>query len=227
MLLLQQALKKYKGLEVVGIDDDDAGAEERSGVHRRALTGALQITITSAKELDHAPLPKRGKAISESVVVMKVEDSARARTHPSRNDRWNEEFEIHVDKANEIEITIYDKLGNETPIPIGLAWIRLSDVVEELRRKKVGNDSGPGWVTAARVNGGSGPGGQGGSQGENVPMGTGEWGGQGGPGGNSGSPNLSQDGIDAWFAVEPAGAIGLHLNFGAPHSMSLRRDTRR
>ena len=32
-----------------------------------------------------------------------------------------------------------------------------------------------------------------------------------------GPPNASgqPEGIDAWFAVEPAGAIALHLNFGA------------
>ncbi|KAA1134489.1 Serine/threonine kinase [Puccinia graminis f. sp. tritici] len=130
MMLLTQALKRYKNLEVTGIKDDDAESEERKGHPRRPLSG-----------------------ITESIVVVKVEDTPRARTHPVRNDRWNEAFEIHVDKANELEVIIYDRASSaqDSVIPIGVLWIRLSDVVEELRRKKFGLESGPGWVTAARV----------------------------------------------------------------------------
>ncbi|KNZ50003.1 uncharacterized protein VP01_464g2 [Puccinia sorghi] len=152
MMLLTQALKRYKNLEVTGIKDDDAESEERKGHPRRPLSGALQITIASAKDLDHAPLTSK-KGITESIVVVKVEDTPRARTHPVRNDRWNEAFEIHVDKANELEVIIYDRASSaqDSVIPIGVLWVRLSDVVEELRRKKIGLESGPGWVTAARV----------------------------------------------------------------------------
>lgn len=214
MLLLSQALKRYKALEVTGIEDEDAESEERKGHPRRPLSGALQITIAAAKDLDHAPLSSK-KGTTETVVVVKVEDTPRARTHPVRNDRWHEEFEIHVDKANELEIIIYDRISSnqDSVTPIGLLWVRLNDVVEELRRKKIGNESGPGWVTAARVNAGGG-----GSAGELVASGssTGSAGPLAGmpqpPLGTSGS--AASEGIEAWFAVEPAGAIGLHINFG-------------
>ncbi|KAG0142141.1 hypothetical protein CROQUDRAFT_673725 [Cronartium quercuum f. sp. fusiforme G11] len=213
MLLLGQALKRYKALEVTGIEDEDAESEERKGHPRRPLSGALQITIISAKDLDHAPLSSK-KGTTESVVVVKVEDTPRARTHPVRNDRWNEEFEIHVDKANELEIIIYDRISSnaDSVTPIGLLWVRLNDVVEELRRKKIGNESGPGWVTAARVNAGGG-----GSAGEMLMSGS-SWSSVGPiadpsqpPPGLGGGTN--SEGIEAWFAVEPAGAIGLNLNF--------------
>lgn len=115
-------------------------------------------------------------------------------------------------------MTIYDKVpGEGAPVPIGMLWLRLSDIVEELRRRKMGLEAGPGWVTAARVAQGSG--GSGSSlQGGDVALG-------GGPGLNreeslmSGFPTSTgtepkTEGIDAWFAVEPEGAIQLHLNFG-------------
>lgn len=186
---------------------------------RKPLSGALQITIKSARDLAHAPQPKRSKHPSETVIYVKVEDTPRARTHPSRTDRWNEEFEIHVDKANEVEVTIYDKVpGEGAPVPIGMLWLRLSDIVEELRRKKMGAEAGPGWVTAARVNSHQ-SGGSGGHQ--DLPMqGSGGSGGLGAdvdfglPTGKDGP-----EGVDAWFAVEPEGAIALHLNFG-PFSLS-------
>ena len=255
MVLLNQALKRYKTLDVMGeLGDEDDGerfslfesnsfqllnrpASSLTGIPedvkanlRRPLSGALQITIKQARDLAHAPQPKKSKHPSETVIYVKVEDTPRARTHPSRTDRWNEDFEIHVDKANEVEVTIYDKLpdsssssslsggsSSSAPVPIGMLWLRLSDVVEELRRRKLGMEAGPGWVTAARVaqgSGGSGGSGSGsGSAGQDVSLGReGTLGGDFGQGGSG--TGQKGEGIDAWFAVEPEGAIMLHLNFG-------------
>ncbi|GAA5886492.1 hypothetical protein JCM16303_001429 [Sporobolomyces ruberrimus] len=234
MVLLNQALKRYKTLDVMGElgDDEDGIPEDVKANLRRPLSGALQITIKQARDLAHAPQPKKSKHPSETVIYVKVEDTPRARTHPSRTDRWNEDFEINVDKANEVEVTIYDKLpsssssssaiagggGESAPVPIGMLWLRLSDVVEELRRRKLGMEAGPGWVTAARVAQGSGGSGGSGSGQADVPVGglgregTMGGGGEFGAGGPSSSGGKGE-GIDAWFAVEPEGAIMLHLNF--------------
>jgi hypothetical protein len=197
--------------------------EDAKGLNRKPVSGTLVITVKSARDLDH--LPSNRRRPMETVVVVKVEDTPRARTHPSRTDRWNEDFELQVDKANEVEVTIYDKGpgASETPTPIGMLWIRLSDVVDELRRKKVGAEAGAGWVTAAGVEGGQ------------TPSGTSTPGGHhhhsGSIGGILDMPVASQlppgqqsaalrpgttsalDGIDSWFSVEPAGQIDLHLNF--------------
>ncbi|KAE9382795.1 hypothetical protein BT96DRAFT_1027510 [Gymnopus androsaceus JB14] len=35
--------------------------------------------------------------------ILKVEGTQLARSHPSRTDHWNEDLEITVDKANEVE----------------------------------------------------------------------------------------------------------------------------
>lgn len=189
---------------------------ERKEALRKPLTGKLYVTVKGARELDHAPLTKRGsKSGVDTTVSLKVEGTPRARSHPSRTDRWNEDFEISVDKANEVEITLYDKQGNDHAVPIGLLWLRISDLVEALRRQKVGAmDSGVGWVTAEGAMGGntdtSNPYGGHMSSSMDSPL---QFAGSGpqGPGAATVGPS---EGIDAWFAVEPAGAIALHLDFG-------------
>ena len=162
------------------------------------------------------------KQVIETYVSLKVEGTQRARSHPSRTDRWNEDFEIQVEKANEVEITIYDKQVSEVhPVPIGMLWIRINDLVEAQRRQKVEQESGQGgWVTAAAAGAMGGPGGGGGggdlfSHGYSGSAGSADF-------SNSisasstmpgGYPLSQPEGIDAWFAVEPAGAISLRLNF--------------
>jgi len=122
-----------------------------------------------------------------------------------------------VEKANEVEIVVYDKQGNDYPVPIGILWIKISDLVEALRRQKVGIETGQGgWVTAGALPGdnpsariGGYPGVQGGIDAPlNYP---------GAQGLGSVSPvQPGSEGIEAWFGVEPAGAIALQLNFSKP-----------
>ncbi|GJJ09034.1 hypothetical protein Clacol_003256 [Clathrus columnatus] len=156
--LLQTALKQYKNLHIIdGPDEDETPeGEDRKDNLRKPQSGKLVISIRGAKELDHAPFLKSGrsyKAINDTTVAIKVEGTQRAKTHPSRTDRWMEDFEIPVDKANEVEITIYDKqVGSDIPVPIGMAWFNLNDVVEALRRAKVQEEGkGGGWVTAGAM----------------------------------------------------------------------------
>src|SRR5258706_4132339 len=104
------------------------------------------------------------------------------------------------------------------PVAIGFTWVRLSDLVEALRRLKVGMEAaGGGWVTAAGAMSGAPSGLAGGRYQQPgmdsplMPYGVGTQ--MGGPG-MPGAPGAGSDGIEAWFMVEPAGAVLLHLNFG-------------
>ncbi|SRR6266550_4984925 len=202
---------------------DTGGAGEPRDNFRKPLSGTLNLTLKGARELDHAPITARrpsSRQIVETFVSIKVEGNQLARSHPSRTDRWNEEFEIPVEKANEVEIVVYDKIGNDpNPIPIGLLWIRINDLVDALRRQKVGMETGNGaWVTAGAMPGDSPTNLMSGSH-----MGDSQFG-YGGPvvpppGGQQGGwPPQSTEGIDAWFAIEPAGAIALNLNFSKSRS---------
>ena len=133
-----------------------------------------------------------------------------------------ENFEITVDKANEVEIAVYDKQASDPhPQLIGLLWIKINDLVEAQRRQKVMMESGQGgWVTAGAMNGGDamGAGMQGGPMGDMnapIPFGDNRVVPPGGP-----APGGAQsEGIDAWFNVEPAGALALRLNFSESKHM--------
>ncbi|CAG8562747.1 23489_t:CDS:10 [Dentiscutata erythropus] len=202
--LLTRSLQKYRSLYIVDEEEDD----EILPRQRRPVTGKLDIRVRSAQHLAHAPM--RTSKSPETTVVIKIDGSTKGKTKTSRNDRWNEDFEIHVEKASEIEITLYDK-PHEHPQPIGLLWIKISDIAEELRKKRIEAESGPGWVTASNaqfemqssptsaMNNNNGPP-------YSIPYSSAQ------PQQGAGTAILP-DGIEAWFDVEPVGQILLKLNF--------------
>ncbi|KAL2131874.1 hypothetical protein VTI74DRAFT_4486 [Chaetomium olivicolor] len=218
IVLLKQALKRYEELHI----DMDADTPDDDSINmpnmRKPLTGQLSIRVLAVKDVDHAPLSRFSRA-PETFVTIKVEDNVVARTRASRTDRWEAEFHnIFVDKANEIELTVYDKPG-EHALPIGLLWVRISDIAEELRRKRIEAETNTtGWVSADRL--GNAPR----IPPPQFPMGaqSPQFAGPPTSPGQQGSsftapppvhaPVVSQP-IDAWFNLEPTGHIQLSLNF--------------
>ncbi|KAK1752229.1 hypothetical protein QBC47DRAFT_68595 [Echria macrotheca] len=220
IVLLKQALKRYEELHI-DMDTDSADDDSINMPNlRKPLSGQLTIRVLAVKDVDHAPLGRFARA-PETFVAVKVEDNVLARTKASRTDRWEGEYHpLNVDKANEVELTVYDKPG-EHAVPIALLWVRISDIAEELRRKKIEAESNSaGWVSADRLGSNTrAPPAQ-------FPMGS-----QapqfaappGSPGGHHQSmyqpqpmsqhtPVVSQP-IDAWFNLEPSGQIHLTLDF--------------
>lgn len=201
---------------------------------RKPLTGTLSMVIHAVRDVDHAATGRISRG-PETFVIMKVEDSFKIRTRSTRTDKWTDEpHTVDIEKANEIELTVYDKSGAH-PTPIGMLWIRISDIAEEMRRKKIEADlNNSQWVTADKMNT------------------TGQL-----ESGFSSSTNLAQDrisrgsssrdvqlnapnqspqnpaAIDAWFALEPVGRIHLTLSFSklpapiaSPASVSFNSLTR-
>ena len=171
------------------------------------------------KDVDHAASSRFSRG-PETFIVLKVEDTIKARTKATRIDRWQDEtFTIDIDKANEIELTVYDKAGDR-PTPIGMLWVRISDIAEEMRRKKIESEfNASGWVSADKMEHGSASGrpDTAGAPGSSHPPGP------GGPAGASGqaygdatggAPAGGQVMIDSWFALEPVGRIYLSMSFG-------------
>lgn len=204
-------------------DDPAADGDAKSGIRPKNLSGKLQVIIKGARDLEHAPIVTSGrsrsasKQVVDTYVSLKVEGTQRARTHPSRTDRWNEEFEITVDKANEVELAVYDKQASEPhPVPIALLWLKIQDLVDSLRRQRVNQETGQGgWVTAGDMNkipGMPSPGHHPSSSGDYQPPFNA--GGALPPGAFGGGYGGQPDGIEAWFALEPVGAIAMKLNFG-------------
>lgn len=189
---------------------------------RKPLTGHLTLRIHQVADVDHAATGRFSRG-PETFVIMKVEDVFKGRTKATRNDRWTDEVhEFDIDKANEIELTVYDRTGDH-PLPIGMLWIRISDIAEEMRRKRIEtelNSSSAMWVSADKMGAGgagqsemqfqpppgqaqaaSGPGGVGAGSGQDM-------------GGAGPQPQTGPIYIDAWFALEPVGRIQLTMSFG-------------
>lgn len=180
---------------------------------RKPLTGGLYVRVIAVQEVDHVNTSRFSRT-PETFVSIKVEDNVVAKTRSTKSDKWENEYHsVEVDKANELEITVYDK-SNENALPIGLLWIRLSDISEEMRRKKIEAEiNSSGWVSADRMGSGSAP-----SQFNLNPQ-TPQFAGPPGSPGLPGPPPpqppaaVSAQPIDAWFALEPFGAIHLTIGF--------------
>ncbi|KAK5078018.1 Serine/threonine kinase [Lithohypha guttulata] len=209
--LLKQALKRYMDLHV-GIDDSVEGDDDSLNAPnmRKPLSGHLEMRINAIRDVDHAASSRFSRG-PETFIIMKVEDNVRAKTRATRNDRWMDEiFTIDIDKANEIELTVYDKSGDR-PTPIAFLWIRISDIAEEMRRKRIEAELQQGnWVTADKMgNGGSGEFAPPPTQAPHMPPGDGA---SAGPA--AGMPQHAQPAmIDSWFSLEPAGRIHLSMSF--------------
>lgn len=148
--LMKRALKEYQSMY---IDFDDIARENSmiNTVRKNPLSGVLFIQIQAVKNVDHiqSPLFSRNP---ECVISIKIDDNERAKTKGSRNDRWADFFDIKVDKANELSLTIYDKV-NDQLVPVGLFWLSLSDIAEEIRRKKVNQEriTSENWIDPSKV----------------------------------------------------------------------------
>jgi serine/threonine protein kinase len=211
--LLKHSLKRYEDLhvDIDGDGDDNDSLDVPS--QRKPLSGQLSLRIHAVADVDHAATGRFSRG-PETFVNIKVEDAIKGRTKPTRNDRWTDEVhDFSIDKANEIEITVYDKAGDHL-LPIGMLWVRISDIAEEMRRKKIETElANSGWVAADKMGGNHGiqpdmqfqpPPGQN----------------SGGPGGGPGmrppgapQPQTGPIMIDDWFSLEPVGRIHLTMSF--------------
>lgn len=185
------------------------------------MSGHLSLRIHAVADVDHAATGRFSRG-PETFIIVKVEDSFKGRTKATRNDRWVDELhEFDIDKANEIELTVYDKTGDH-PLPIGMLWVRISDIAEELRRKKIESElQSSGWVSADKMAGDTGPRPDLQFQPPPGPSNAGA----GGPapgamrpattaGATGPQPQTGPVFIDAWFSLEPVGRIQLTIAFG-------------
>lgn len=152
--LLKKASKKYESLNVLPKLDqiplnDEANDENISQFNRKQLTGTFTLKISAIRGVDHVASPTFSKK-PETFITVKIDDVERARTKPSRYDSWNDEFEIYVDQGHEVEITVYDRI-NDQLTPVGITWLLLADIVEDIRKKKQFKQAQNGWAIAEDV----------------------------------------------------------------------------
>lgn len=249
ILLLKQALKRYEDLHV---DMESADAPDGEMMNpklnkaeyavlmrkpddslnspnmRKPLSGSLNMFVRQVKDVPHASANRFSRG-PETFVIVKVEDTIKGRTKPTRNDKWTEDLPVmDIEKANEIELTVYDKSG-PYPTPIGMLWIRISDIAEELRRKKLESElNNSQWVTADKMDNGSLHSRQDSAYSSSNTLQ--DRNSRASSNRESQSHLGSQDSsraaakanaIDAWFALEPVGSINLTLSFSRCFSLFL------
>lgn len=148
--LLRRSLKKYESLNVLPkLDQIPLNDENTSQFTKKQLTGNLNLKISCIRDVDHISSSTISKK-PDTYINMKIDDAQRARTKTSKYDSWNEEFDIFIDKGHELELTVYDKMGDKM-MPVGITWILLSDIVEELRKKRQIKNTQNGWAVAQDV----------------------------------------------------------------------------
>ena len=153
IIMLKKALRKYQAINIdlghYKHNDADIMTNQQPKFRRKPLTGVLQISINGIRDVDHIQSPMFARS-PDSFVEIKIDDTVKARTKLSRTDRWNEEFQINIAKGNEIEFTVYDRINNTTT-PVAIMWMLVSDIAEEIRKKKTTMTNGQGWVSASNV----------------------------------------------------------------------------
>lgn len=240
--LLKRSLKRYEDLHIVDIEADSPDGKCPSrGVRcsvringpvsddsintpsmRKPLSGELYLQVHAVSDVTHYQTTGRfgNSKTPETFVNVKIEDEFKARTRTTRTERWADEVHsFSIDKGNEIELTVLDRT-NDVSMPIGVIWIRISDLVDEIRRKRIESElQHSGWVAADRamesgpsarpdLQFGPPPGSAGGLSGPGMPP-VAPF---GGPGGNN-VPHSKDVVVDSWFALEPVGRIHLSLGF--------------
>ncbi|KAI8877348.1 kinase-like protein [Backusella circina FSU 941] len=217
MSLLNSAVRKYKNL-YLGEEEEEEETEEETDQElaaiekpilstqedeqvtrpvrglpgaRRPVTGKLQLKIMEAHELAHAPT--RMFRDPHTAIMVKIDGNIQCRTRLSKNDKWTDSFEMHVDKATEVELLIYDQSGDKT-LPIGLLWLKISDITENQRKQKLEMSD---WVPAEVAQQDHGK-----DVLEKINT-TSE--GQ--------KKNNQSESVAAWFDVEPLGRIYLDIHF--------------
>ncbi|KAI6247830.1 Protein kinase C-like [Erysiphe necator] len=222
--ILKQALKRYEDLHIDMESTADAPDDDSINTPnlRKPLTGQLFIRIQAVKDVDHTTISRFARG-PETFITIKVEDNIVARTRTTRTGRWEAEYHnVSVDQANEIELTVYDKLSDHR-LPMGLLWVRISDIVEEMRRKRIEAEiNNSGWVSADRM----GSGNISGILSSQLPISPSQQSPLGQPFGSigstypavqsssgGGSKSATSQPIEAWFALEPAGAVYLSISF--------------
>ncbi|CAI5758641.1 unnamed protein product [Candida verbasci] len=148
--LLEKALKKYQSFHINSEDfNRDFEIMDTPKHARKSLSGRLTISVTCIRDIDHIAGGKFRKR--ETYIVIKIDDVEKARTKTSKNDNWNEEIIIDVEKSHEVEISIMDKQGSNS-VPVAINWFSLYDLAEEIRKKKAAKDQGSnGWLTASNL----------------------------------------------------------------------------
>jgi hypothetical protein len=95
---------------------------------RSRRNGRLKIKIMGAVNL-----PGKRSSKDDYFAVLRIDGITKATTKSTRS-KIDETFDIQVEKANEVEIAVYDKPsgGQNKPSLLAFVWFTLAELEEEL-----------------------------------------------------------------------------------------------
>lgn len=123
--LLLKAQQRYQNLyfgDSSSIADDDPSNKPT----RKPFSGKLSLFLIGASGLVNKASPR-----SDAYASIKIDGVQRVKTKNAPV-MWQEKFEIQLDRAQEVEICIYEKSGGL----LALMWFKLSELEESLRLEK-------------------------------------------------------------------------------------------
>ena len=134
--ILIKAKNRYKQLHV-GVDDDTQDALLQNDTTGR-MTGRLKLKLIEAVNITGR------KSLKDDIVcVISVDGIAKVTTKPTKA-KWDEIVDIQIDRGQELEFKVCDKITNNL---LALIWFRLSDLVDDLD-EKLGKNRGQGLDNA-------------------------------------------------------------------------------
>ncbi|KAL6616901.1 hypothetical protein LY90DRAFT_189999 [Neocallimastix californiae] len=140
---LTKALQRYQGLYIGNendIDIEKVEEEEHNDENKQTdllakITGKSRKIPTTGKFLlriiTATNLPGRKSHKSDSYCVIRIDNTPKGKTRSSRHSKWNEDFNIPIDKASDVEITVYEKGGTV----LAMSWFKFGELIEELQSK--------------------------------------------------------------------------------------------
>lgn len=171
---------------------------------RKPVTGLLQLKILQARDLSH--VPTRVIKSPTTVVCVKIDRQVVHTTRPARNEHWFEDCQVHVSEGSELEIEIFDEGSDKRREPIGVLWIRITDLVEALRKRRPHRLDNNSWMLAPSSDNNNNTASSAATR--TSPPDTPR------PKPTTANTTTSQTSIIEWFEVEPCGGLALRMNFG-------------
>ncbi|KAI9295447.1 Pkinase-domain-containing protein [Neoconidiobolus thromboides FSU 785] len=176
------ALRELKPLTLATLSLEDPEEQNllKPGL-RRPMTGTIKIKLLSEQNLQNIdPIT--------STIVFQIDGKTRGKIKLNFIDRKVDHFVAKVHKANEMELHIVNEYKDKPPSIVGLLWIPLAEVSDDIRKRNAGNI---GWAPAdasGQIN-----------RSKTVVRST--------------ADGSDFEVIEDWFKVEPVGKLLLRMNF--------------
>jgi hypothetical protein len=120
----------------LNVKEPTIGTEKKKGIY-----GILRLGVLTARYLPQLKMHDSFQA------VIKIDGNIKAKTKFSRSLKWNEKFEIEIDKGVEVEIGIYDKNSSVS----SFMWFKLADIAGQVAEPAVTPTSARGSLSSENL----------------------------------------------------------------------------